>query len=84
MLMFHTYDTIKRGDFLTDSEELQFFKEKQRKTNQYKNDFQKNAYDRISLLIPKGEKQELQEQATKKGYKSINAYIQHLIKQDKN
>ncbi len=41
----------------------------------YKNDFQKEKYDRIIVNVPKGKKNIIDEQAKKKGYKSLNAFV---------
>ena len=42
----------------------------------YKNDFQKENYDRI---IPKGQKQVIHDIAEKQGYKSLNSFIVDAI-----
>ncbi len=47
----------------------------------YKNDFQKEKYDRVIVNVPKGEKPIIQEYAKSQG-KSLNAYIVELIKAD--
>ena len=38
----------------------------------YKNDFQKENYDRIIVNVPKGQKQVIHDIAEKQGYKSLN------------
>ena len=48
----------------------------------YKNDFNKNAYDRVSINFPKGQKEIIEEYWKDKGYKSLNAYVNELIKRD--
>lgn len=45
----------------------------------YKNDFQKEKYDRIIVNVPKGRKQVINEEAKKKGYKSLNAFVVDAI-----
>ena len=50
----------------------------------YKNDFQKEKYDRIIVNVEKGEKQIIEEHRRKKGYKSLNNYITDLIRKDMN
>lgn len=45
----------------------------------YKNDFQKEKYDRIIVNVPKGQKQIINEEIKKLGYKSLNAFIIDLI-----
>ena len=47
----------------------------------YKNDFQKEKYDRIIVNVKKGEKQHIEEQSKKQGYKSLNAFVVDAIKQ---
>lgn len=41
----------------------------------YNNDFNKEHYDRISLMLPKGTKEKLKQEAAARGYKSVNALI---------
>ncbi len=41
----------------------------------YKNDFNNEHYDRVSLMLPKGMKSELKQIAAERGYKSVNALI---------
>lgn len=48
----------------------------------YKNDFAKEAYDRASINFPKGRKTVIEEHYKAKGYKSLNAYVNALIKAD--
>lgn len=45
----------------------------------YKNDFQKEKYDRIIVNVPKGQKQVIDEQAKKQGYKSLNSFVVDAI-----
>lgn len=46
----------------------------------YNNEFNKKAYDRINLTIPKGQKEVIQAAAEAKG-ESVNAYIYAAILQ---
>lgn len=48
---------------------------------QYKNDFNKEKYDRIPLTVPKGEKAILTEKSKQLGYKSLNSFIIDAIKE---
>lgn len=48
----------------------------------YKNDFQKENYDRIIVNVSKGKKSEIEEYRRKKGFKSLNEYINELIRRD--
>ena len=45
----------------------------------YKNDFQKEKYDRIIVNVPKGQKSVIDEVAKQKGYKSLNAFVVDAI-----
>ena len=45
----------------------------------YKNDFQKEKYDRIIVNVPKGQKEIIDEVAKQKGYKSLNAFVVDAI-----
>lgn len=47
----------------------------------YKNDFQKEKYDRLIINVPKGQKPIIQEHAKSLG-KSLNSYVVDLIKSD--
>ncbi len=44
----------------------------------YNNNFIKNAYDRINLIVPKGKKEVIQSAAQASG-ESVNAFINRLI-----
>lgn len=46
----------------------------------YNNEFNKGAYDRINLTVPKGKKKEIQE-AAQLANESVNAYIAKAISQ---
>lgn len=45
----------------------------------YDNDFQKNNYDRINLLVKKCKKEELKVHCSKYGYKSVNDFIKQAV-----
>ena len=47
----------------------------------YKNDFQKQKYDRLIVNVPKGEGDAIKAHAKKKG-KSLNGYVVDLIHAD--
>lgn len=51
---------------------------------EYKNKWAKENYDRIPVSVIKGEKEKITEHYKRKGYKSMNDYINALIKQDMN
>ena len=44
----------------------------------YNNEFNKNNYDRVGLLMPKGKKEVVKNYAKKKG-ESVNAFINRAI-----
>lgn len=48
----------------------------------YKNDFQKEKYDRIIVNVPKGDRLVIDDFRRKQGYSSLNAYVNELIKRD--
>lgn len=52
--------------------------------NAYVKEFCRERYDRISLQVPKGQRERIKEQAAGKGYKSVNAYVLDLIEKDRN
>ena len=53
------------------------FKDKKKMFN-YNNEFNKNNYDRINLLLPKGKKEVIKSHADSKG-ESVNSFINRAI-----
>ena len=51
-------------------------------SSKYKNDFAKEKYDRIALNVPKGMKSRIDEYRKQKGFKSLNDYINEIIRRD--
>lgn len=47
----------------------------------YKNDFQKEKYDRIIVNVPKGEREPIKEHALNHGFTSLNSYIVYATKE---
>ena len=45
----------------------------------YKNDFQKEKYDRIIVNVPKGQKELIEKISKQQGYKSLNSFVVHAI-----
>lgn len=45
----------------------------------YKNEFTKEKYDRVSLVLPKGEKERLKAHADKYDGGSLNAFLKRAI-----
>ena len=56
------------------------YKVKAQKTA-HQNDYISKAYDRVNLLVGKGDKEQIKQAAAVQG-ESINGYINRLIKQD--
>lgn len=50
----------------------------------YKNDFQKEKYDRIIVNVPKGQKQLIDDKAKELGYKSLNSFVVDAISEKMN
>lgn len=48
----------------------------------YNNEYIKNNYDRLNIQVPKGQKTVIVEHLKAKGYKSLNEYVNALIKAD--
>lgn len=48
----------------------------------YDSDYAKTHYDRCIFNVPKGQKAVIEEHWRSKGYKSLNSYVNDLIKQD--
>ena len=44
----------------------------------------KEKYDTFKVQVPKGEKELIEKHRKSKGYKSLNAYINDLIRKDMN
>jgi two-component system sensor histidine kinase VicK len=55
------------------------FRENKFDATKYKNDFQKEKYDRIIVNVPKGQKAVIDAEAKKQGYKSLNAFVVEAI-----
>ena len=66
------------GETVTEAEELAKFRALKKKTEDYRNEYSKAKYDRIALLLPKGERESLKEEAKQKSL-SMNAYLLELI-----
>lgn len=48
---------------------------------QYQNEYNKKNYDRMSILLPKGKKEQVKQRAKSKN-QSVNSYINELIDTD--
>ncbi len=49
---------------------------------EYNNKYNGDKYDRVSLMLPKGQRELLRLIATQRGYKGINGLINSLIKKE--
>lgn len=69
---------------MDDKQLKEYEKLKAQKTKQLKrqNKYMQEKYDRIALLLPKGEKEKILNIAINRGYKNITDYIRELIKKD--
>ncbi len=65
------YTNTKKGGYIV------AFKDKE-KAIKYNNEFNKNAYDRINLTVPKGEKESIKVHANRMG-ESVNGFIYRAI-----
>ena len=50
--------------------------------SKYANEYNKKNYERLNIQVPKGKKEVIEEHWKKKGYKSLNQYVNDLIKKD--
>lgn len=50
--------------------------------SKYANEFAKEKYDRLNIQVPKGQKAVIEEHWRTLGYKSLNAYVNDLIRKD--
>lgn len=48
----------------------------------YINEYMKEKYDRCIFNVPKGQKAIIEEHWRSQGYKSLNSYVNELIKKD--
>lgn len=51
-------------------------------STKYKNDYAREKYDKVLLTMQKGKKSEIDEYRKQKGFKSLNEYINELIRRD--
>lgn len=47
----------------------------------YKNDFQRDKYDRIIVNVPKGQKEVINLAAKEQGYRSLNSFVVDAIRE---
>ena len=69
---------------MSDKEELEKIAEKYKKRNQYINQWQKDKYYRLTVLIPKEQKETITGTAKEKGFNTVSDYIKSLIDKDLN
>ena len=63
-------------------EQIKESAQKWKKQLDRQNDFAKNNYDRMGIVISKGVKEIIEEEYKKKGFKKFNAYVLNLISKD--
>lgn len=69
---------------MTDDElkEYERLKDQHNKRLARQNDYNKNNYDRLGVILKKGEKEKITEHYKKMGFKSFNEYVCNLIYND--
>ena len=50
-------------------------------TSEYKNNYQKINYDRVTFFVNKGKKEEFKEHCNKFGYKSLNSFVNEAVQE---
>ena len=70
------------GDDKQKMAELEKIAEKYKKRNKYINEWQKNKYYRLTVLIPLQEKDKIANMAKTKGFNTVSDYIKALIDND--
>ena len=63
-------------------ENLEEIEKKYKARNKYINDFQKEKYDRVICLLPKGQKEKITKRIKEKGLANISDYLRSLINAD--
>lgn len=48
----------------------------------YNNEYNRQTYDRLNIQVPKGQKSVIDDHWKSMGYKSLNSYVNDLIKKD--
>ena len=51
-----------------------------KKATQYKNEYNKNAYDNLRIVVPKGRKKDIEAYAREKGV-SVNGLVNDLLRE---
>ncbi len=72
MYLYVEIENIGRLDIMADEKE-------KFDATKYKNDFQKEKYDRIIVNVTKGQKKIIDQKAKELGYKSLNSFVVDLI-----
>ena len=75
---------IESGDIMDNAQLKEYKKLKEQKEKQLKrqNDYNKNNYERMGIVVEKGQKDIILNHVKECGYSSFNAYIKDLIKRD--
>ena len=69
---------------MDDKNELEKIKKKYQARNKYINNYIKNNYDRVVLLLNKGQKAAIEKKARLNGFKSCNDYLKAVIDKELN
>ena len=67
---------------MDDRKELEKIAEKYKQRNKYINEWQKDKYYRLTVLIPKDQKDQLAQTAKNRGFKTVSDYVKNLIDND--
>lgn len=75
---------IARGDIMDNAQLKEYKKLKDQKEKQLRrqNDYNKNNYERMGIVVEKGQKEIILNHVKECGYSSFNAYVKDLIKKD--
>lgn len=76
-------DRIESGLDMIENGEVSM-PEKKFNATQYKNQFQKEKYDRLSLCLPKGMKDKISSYAKSHDYNSVNSFVIDAINEKMN
>lgn len=67
-----------------EKKELEKIKEKYQARNKYINNYMRNKYDRVVMLLPLGYKDKLNTAAKTGGFKSVNEFLKAVIDKELN
>ena len=75
---------IESGDIMDNAQLKEYKKLKEQKEKQLRreNEYNKSNYERMGIVVEKGQKDIILKHVKECGYSSFNAYIKDLIKKD--